>query len=266
MRRMQMVARQGRRGGEGQRADGSPRARTGEVPVFRRIKAAEASLTSTGAGAKDDGQLGPSISMMTMLVLQHARGRLGAEAICKREVVCVVKKSVVSAQRVVPVPQSRVSVAFMPSHAGAITSLDWLTPRCITIRIALHHNCNYNSASVSHCRHRVKTVSQGRPLALRRHVGSLLLRVESSPALAICEYPHEHGPPLAAAQLAPFSLLGISGNPIGTGHISSVPARLPLCRGQSPSHVTSPHPQGIALLQLWPRLSSATQSSSSTSP
>jgi hypothetical protein len=56
------------------------------------------------------------------------------------------------------------------------------------------------------------------------------MRVESSPAaLTICEYPHEHRQPLAAAQLPCFC----------TCSASSLTARLPHCRCKSLSNVTS---------------------------
>ena len=74
--------------------NGSASIRMGEVPVFRRTKAAKASLTST-AGAKDDGQPGPS--MITMPVSQNAMRRLGVQRIAKYKVVCKMTAKVVSA-------------------------------------------------------------------------------------------------------------------------------------------------------------------------
>lgn len=45
---------------------------------------------------------------------------------------------------------------------------------------------------------------RSKPAVLRRHVGSLLSEWSLPRPLTICEYPHEHRPPLAAALLPCF--------------------------------------------------------------
>lgn len=200
-----------------QSVDGSPSVRTGEVPVLRRIKAAEASLIVDGqlprmTGNQDHACIRtlPGLPKATRRRLGEARNcrlsKLVARRRCALGVACYRTMHVSQTVSTQCTPkQGFVARIHAPSHAGAVTSKRLLAHpgRRLTHKTALHdYHCNSLSVSVSYLSRSApsQTETRGAAHSSGRHVGSLLSEWSLPRPLAICEYPHEHRPPLAAAR------------------------------------------------------------------